>query len=304
VSATPAAIEIANLRKDYGRRSAIRDLTLTVGQGEVFGFLGPNGAGKSTTIKILVGLVAPTDGSAAILGRDVRDPDARADVGYLPENFKYHDWLTGEGVLDLHGCLAGMDSADRARRIPRVLATVGLADRGGDRLRGYSKGMTQRIGLAVALLHQPRVVLLDEPTSALDPVGRREVRDIIRRLRDEGVTVFLNSHLLGEVELVCDRVAIVNEGWVVAAGTPGELVRSGRRLRITLDRVDDAVIALVGPIAEVVDVDDDQLIIDVDDADHVATVVDAMVHGGYRVFAVVPERASLEDEFVRLVSGG
>lgn len=187
-------------------------LDLTVQPGEVFGFLGPNGAGKTTTVKILLGLVAPTSGSSHLLGRPSGNAEARRRVGYLPENFRFHDWLTGYQLLDFHARLAGVEAAERRARIPRVLDMVGLGGRGNDRIRGYSKGMTQRIGLAQAIIHEPDLVLLDEPTSALDPVGRREVRDLIRSLRARGMTVFLNSHLLSEVEMVCDRVAIVEIG--------------------------------------------------------------------------------------------
>src|SRR5262249_36624094 len=161
---------------------ALHDLTLSVRPGEVFGFLGPNGAGKTTTVKILLGLVRPSGGEARIFGTPTSDPAARRQVGYLPENFRFQEWLTGVELLELHGALADLSGADRARRIPEVLRLVGLADRGGDRIKSYSKGMQQRIGLAQAILHNPRLILLDEPTSALDPLGRREVRDLIRVL--------------------------------------------------------------------------------------------------------------------------
>ena len=225
-----AAIEISNLRKEYGRKVALEDLSLSVQPGEVFGFLGPNGAGKTTTIKVLLGLVRPTSGHARIFGVPSSDPEARRHVGYLPENFRFQDWLTGIELLELHADLADMPRADRERRIPEALHLVGLGDRGGDRIRGYSKGMLQRIGLAQAIIHNPRLVLLDEPTSALDPIGRREVRDLIRTLSARGMTVFLNSHLLSEVEMVCDRVAIIDRGRVVRSGRLDDLVTPGRSL--------------------------------------------------------------------------
>src|SRR6185436_4102103 len=196
---TPA-IEITHLHKAYGRKIALHDLDLTVQPGEVFGFLGPNGAGKTTTVKVLLGLVHPTRGEARIFGQPAGDPDARRRIGYLPENFRFHDWLTGADLLDFHCRLARLTAEERRERIPRVLDQVGLSGRGQDRVRGYSKGMTQRIGIAQAIIHEPDLVLLDEPTSALDPVGRREVRDLIHGLRARGMTVFLNSHLLSEVE--------------------------------------------------------------------------------------------------------
>ena len=212
-SAVPA-IATSSLRKDFGTRVALHDLTLAVQPGEVFGFLGPNGAGKTTAMKILLGLVRPTGGEALVFGRSPAEPAARRRVGYLPEHFRFQEWATGAELLDFHGRLAGLGGSELAGRIPELLERVGLAGRGGERVRRYSKGMTQRLGLALALLARPDLVLLDEPTSALDPVGRREVRELVRELAAGGVTVFLNSHLLTEVEAVCDRVAIVTQaGW-------------------------------------------------------------------------------------------
>jgi ABC-2 type transport system ATP-binding protein len=225
-----AAIDITRLRKEYGRKVALEDLSLSVQPGEVFGFLGPNGAGKTTTIKVLLGLVKPSSGQARIFGIPSTDPEARRQVGYLPENFRFQDWLTGTELLELHADLADMSRAERSQRIPEVLRLVGLGDRGDDRIRGYSKGMLQRIGLAQAVIHNPRLVLLDEPTSALDPIGRREVRDLIRGLAARGMTVFLNSHLLSEVEMVCDRVAIIDRGRVVRSGRLPDLVTPGQSL--------------------------------------------------------------------------
>jgi ABC-2 type transport system ATP-binding protein len=229
-STPSAAVEIVNLRKTYGRKVALEDLSLSIQPGEVFGFLGPNGAGKTTTVKVLLGLVRPTSGQARIFGIPATHPDARREVGYLPENFRFQDWLTGQELLELHADLADMSSDERKRRIPEVLRLVGLADRGNDRIKSYSKGMLQRIGLAQAILHDPRLVLLDEPTSALDPIGRREVRDLIRGLANRGMTVFLNSHLLSEVEMVCDRVAIIDRGRVVRSGRLSDMVSANQSL--------------------------------------------------------------------------
>jgi ABC-2 type transport system ATP-binding protein len=281
---------------------ALHDLSLVVQPGEVFGFLGPNGAGKTTTIKILTGLVFPTAGQARIFGRPVDRRPARRDVGYLPETFRFHDWMTGRGLLDFHGRLAGLSAAERQSRIPEVLALVGLAERGGDRIRGYSKGMTQRIGLAQALLHRPRLVLLDEPTSALDPVGRREVRDLIRGLRERGITVFLNSHLLSEVEMVCDRVAIVDHGHVVCTGRLTDLVGSTPELRMTLDRVDAALLALVERHARVLEVRERTVRLGVCDVEVGAVIAEAVVRAGYRLYGLVPTQQSLEEVFLRLVT--
>src|SRR5215831_12353182 len=209
------AIESQGLRKQFGEKTAVADLTLTVRQGEVFGFLGPNGAGKTTSIKMLLGLVKPSAGTAQVLGRRLGNLEARARIGFLPEHFRFHDWLTGREFLQFHGRLYHIPRGRLNSRIAELIAQVDLEDAADLRLREYSKGMLQRIGLAQALLGQPELVFLDEPTSGLDPLGRLLVRDIIRDLRREGTTVFLNSHLLGEVEVSCDRVAFVRKGVVV-----------------------------------------------------------------------------------------
>ncbi|MFI5844016.1 ATP-binding cassette domain-containing protein [Catenuloplanes sp. NPDC051500] len=227
--AGPAAW-VDGLRKRYRRRVAVDGVSFTVGRGEVVGLLGPNGAGKTTVIKMLLGLVRPDAGETMLLGRPARDPRARARVGYLPELFRYQPWLTAAEVLTLHARLAGVPPQHE------VLASVGLADRAQDRVGGFSKGMQQRLGLAVALAARPEFVVLDEPTSALDPIGRADVRDLVLSLKERGVAVLLNSHLIGEVERVCDRVVILDRGRVAASGTLGELL-GGRELRLHLDGV-------------------------------------------------------------------
>lgn len=303
-SAAPPAISVRRLRKEYGRKIALHDLSLTVGTGEVFGFLGPNGAGKTTTVKILLGLVRPTAGTVLIFGQPAGDPAARRRIGYLPENFRFHHWMTGEALLDFHGRLAGLSAEQRRRRIPEVIQQVGLAGRGGDRIRSYSKGMTQRIGIAQAILHRPDLVLLDEPTSALDPIGRREVRDLIRALRAEGMTVFLNSHLLSEIELVCDRVAIIDRGQVVCSGRLDQLVQETPELRITLDRVDRPLLRLLNEFGRVLDAEEATATLAIDDPEVAPAVAEAVVRAGYRLYGLVPSRRSLEDVFVDLVTGG
>jgi ABC-2 type transport system ATP-binding protein len=302
----PLAVETRALRKVYGRSVVVNDLSLTVRQGEVFGFLGPNGAGKTTSVKMLMGLIRPTSGQAWLLGRPLGDREAKRKIGFLPELFRFHDWLSGEELLDLHGKLYGMSSAERRRRIPEVLELVGLAERRKDLVHSYSKGMQQRAGLAQALLNDPSVVFLDEPTSALDPVGRLEVRNIIRTLRDSGKTVFLNSHLLSEVEMVCDRVAIINRGPVAAIGTVHELLRrepvvalvvgdTGFDLRGLLERHGD-----LRSVERTGDRITAQLAVS-DDAS-IATVVDELVRAGVPVYAVTPHGPTLEELFFEIVS--
>jgi len=291
------------LRKEYGRRVALHELTLEVGRGEVFGFLGPNGAGKTTAVKVLTGLVRPTSGTAEVLGRPAGDSEVRRAVGYLPEHFRFQEWATAEDLLHFHGRLAGMPAAARRSRIPEVLELVGLSGRGGDRIKRYSKGMTQRIGLALALLARPELVLLDEPTSALDPVGRRDVRLIVRALAGGGVTVFLNSHLLSEVEAVCDRVAVVDRGRVVASGRLGDLVGPVAQLRIAVDRVDRELLSAVAAHGEVTEVEGTTVTLAVDQLDVGPAVAELVIARGYRLYGLIPVTASLEDVFVRLVGG-
>jgi ABC-2 type transport system ATP-binding protein len=217
----PRALTVSGLSKRYGSVEALRGVHLEVGEGELVGLLGPNGSGKSTLVKIAVGLVRPTGGAAEVAGHRAGSRPARAALGYLAELFRFPGWYTAQEVLDLHQRLAGSDGGAEERR--RLLELVALADAADRRVEGMSKGMQQRLGIAQALVGEPRLLLLDEPTSALDPVGRRVVRELLEQLRARGVSVLLNSHLLSEVELVCDRVAILRAGELVASGTPAEL---------------------------------------------------------------------------------
>jgi ABC-2 type transport system ATP-binding protein len=296
------AIKTDDLAKRFGRTLALDGLTMTVERGEVFGFLGPNGAGKTTAVKLLLGLARPTGGTARVLGAPIGDRATRARVGYLPELFRYQPWLRGREVLELHAALGRMPRSRRRADIATALGLVGLVDRAESLVGTYSKGMQQRLGLAVALLGSPELVFLDEPTSALDPVGRLDVRSIIRAARDRGTTVFLNSHLLTEVERVCDRVAIVDEGRLIAAGRLDELL-GAPVLRMRVTDVAPAVIAALAKFGRV-EVEGDRLTIDPIDPARVPDVVAAIVATGGRVHDVDAGRGSLEDRFVALVTGG
>lgn len=212
---TDLAIEAVGLCKQFGGKTAVSNLTLQVKRGEIFGFLGPNGAGKTTSVKMLLGLTTPTAGSATLLGQPLGDRITRAKIGFLPEHFRFHEWLKAAEFLDLHGRLHQMPAAVRRQTIPDLLQLVGLQDRAQTSLRAFSKGMLQRIGLAQALLNEPELLFLDEPTSGLDPLGRRLVRDVINQLRQRGTAVFLNSHLLSEVEQTCDRVTFIRQGEIL-----------------------------------------------------------------------------------------
>jgi ABC-2 type transport system ATP-binding protein len=299
---TEPVIVTHGLVKRYGSTVALAGLDLTVGRGEVFGFLGPNGAGKTTAVKLLVGLTSPTSGSGRLLGAPLGDRDARLRLGYLPELFRYQPWLTGREVLHLHCELARLERGSWRVEIETALETVGLAGRGDDRVATYSKGMQQRLGLGVALLGQPELVLLDEPTSALDPEGRQDVRRIIAGLRGRGVTVFLNSHLLGEVERVCDRVAIVDRGRVVASQPVAELV-AARSVRIQVRGLGPAEMAPLADFGRMVR-DGEWLTFTDVDPDGVPDIVAAIVAAGGRVAAVLPGRESLEDRFFELLAEG
>ena len=295
-----AAIVTMGLTKTYGSVTAVAGLSMAVPRGEVFGFLGPNGAGKTTAVKLLLGLARPTSGSATVLGARAGDASARRRIGYLPELFRYQAWLSAYEVLVLHCHLARIPKPRIRAEVERSLVTVGLAERAHDRVGTFSKGMQQRLGLGVALLGNPEVVFLDEPTSALDPVGRKDVRDIIRSLRDHGMTVFLNSHLLGEVEQVCDRVAVVHRGTVIASG-PLEALLSDSGVRVRVDGLGVATGKLrrFGHLHR----DGDWISIDGVTLETVPELVAEIVALGGRVYAVEPRHQSLEDRFMELLGG-
>ncbi|GAB1817725.1 ABC transporter ATP-binding protein [Herbidospora sp. RD11066] len=266
----------------------------------MLGLLGPNGAGKTTVIKMMLGLVRPDAGEVMLLGRPVTDPQARAKVGYLPELFRYQPWLTAREVLDLHVRLAAADVPEKELR--DTLGLVGLADRAGDRVGGFSKGMQQRLGLAVALVARPEFVVLDEPTSALDPIGRADVRDLVLSLKERGVAVLLNSHLIGEVERVCDRVVILDKGRVAASGTLAELLGSSE-VRLRLEKLTpeaEARLAQAGPVNHDGDVVTVALAADLG-GDEIPDLVADLVGLGVRVHAVEPGRVSLEDRLLDIL---
>jgi ABC-2 type transport system ATP-binding protein len=297
------AVWCSGLRKRYRRQIAVDGVSFTVGRGEVVGLLGPNGAGKTSVIKILLGLVRPDAGEVLLLGRPARNPDARAHVGYLPELFRYQPWLTAAEVLALHVRLAGVAVPAREQR--ECLAVVGLADRASDRVGGFSKGMQQRLGLAVALVGRPHLVVLDEPTSALDPIGRADVRDLLLSLKDRGVAVLLNSHLIGEVERVCDRVVILDKGRVAASGTLPELLGQ-RELRLRLDGVTAAAAARLAAAGRLTRTGNAFTVMlpAEQDGTTVPDLVADLVGMGVRVHAVEPARISLEERLLDILRTG
>ena len=293
------AVQTVELTKRFGKTIALAGLTMTVPRGEVFGFLGPNGAGKTTAVKLLLGLLKPTSGQGSLLGRPLGDLRARRRIGYLPELFRYQSWLTAREVLALHCELAPLPLASWKEEIQTVLDTVGLTERANDRVGTFSKGMQQRLGLGAALLGEPELVFLDEPTSALDPVGRHDVREIIRGLASRGTAVFLNSHLLSEVEQVCDRVAVVDHGRVISSGTMDELL-GGTAVRVRVSGLTQAnknELAKFGNI----DDEDEQLTFTSLAAERVPELVSAIVALGGRVYEVAPRHQTLEDRFLQLL---
>jgi ABC-2 type transport system ATP-binding protein len=299
-SAASPAIHAVGLSKRFGEMVAVNALSMTVKRGEVFGFLGPNGAGKTTVVKLLLGLARPTSGEALVLGAPLGDRQARRRIGYLPELFRFQALLTAREVLRLHCRLLALPKPAWDEEARRALETVDLLERGDDRIGTFSKGMQQRLGLGVALLGNPALVVLDEPTSALDPVGRHDVREIILGLRERGSTVFLNTHLLEEAEHVCDRVAVIDHGTAVATGSLDELL--GRHLSVRLK---------VAGLGE----DwwrglsrfgrwqrrNEWAVVDGVDPSRIADLVSELVALGGRIEAVIPEHQSLEARFLELL---
>jgi ABC-2 type transport system ATP-binding protein len=293
-------IEVRDLTKRYGSTLAVDALSFDVRPGMVTGFLGPNGAGKTTAVKLLVGLALPTAGQGWVLGAPIGDLATRRHLGYLPELFRYQGWMKAREVLGLHCELSGMARSDWKKEIELALDLVGLAERADDKVEGFSKGMQQRLGLGVALLGRPELVLLDEPTSALDPVGRHDVREIIRRLKARGTAVFLNSHLLSEVEQVCDRLAVVDHGRVIATGTMGQILGQDGAVRVRVTGLTPAIRVGLQGYGSLED-EGEWLTFCGLAPERVPDLVGDIVRQGGRVYAVEPRHETLEDRFLQLL---
>ena len=300
-SPSSPALVTSGRRKTFGDKVAVADLTLNVERGEVFGFLGPNGAGKTTAVKMLLGLITPTAGQGQLLGKPLGDYRARTRVGFLPEHFRFHDWLTATEFLTLHARLYQMPQELIAQRVPKLLELVGLEPHARKKLGAFSKGMLQRIGLAQAILNDPEVVILDEPTSGLDPVGRRLVRDIIRDLRQQGTTVFLNSHLLSEVEITCDRVAFIKNGEIIRTSALQTLVEGELTVEVRARNLRPEVVAGLGRWSQNPRADGEHLSLTLADESQVAAVNRYLVEQGVEVYALRPQHISLEDLFIQIV---
>lgn len=295
------AIKTDQLRKVFGEYAAVKGLTLQVEQGEVFGFLGPNGAGKTTSIKMLLGLISPSSGTASLLGKPIGDRDAMSSIGFLPEHFRFQEWLTAREFLTLHGQLLRMKADDLAARMDELLERVGLADYRNKLLRTFSKGMLQRVGLAQALLNRPALIFLDEPTSGLDPVGRRLVRDVIREVRAQGTAVFLNSHLLSEIEVTCDRVAFIRHGEVVRVLELAALSTDETSLSIRVSNFPAEALMGLSQWGKDIQMDGEHISMVIQSDAVLPAITRYLVSERAEVFAISPNRRSLEDIFIETV---
>ena len=303
-----AAIQIDNLTKDYPfgflhlkTKRSLEGLTMRVEDGEVFGFLGPNGAGKSTTIKLLVGLIFPTAGTAQILGKPISDISMHQDIGYLPEQPYFYDYLTAAELLDYFARFHNLKGTDRRERVARMLKKVGLETARKIQLRKYSKGMLQRVGLAQAILHDPRVVILDEPMSGLDPLGRREVRDIILELKREGRTVLFSTHILSDAEMLCDRVGVIVGGKLRGVGAPDEIVGiKAHGMEILFELIGEAAGA-ASALLEKATRTGNRYRLHVEEAE-VYPTIETLREAGARILSVAQMKASLEEYFMHLIA--
>jgi ABC-2 type transport system ATP-binding protein len=297
-------IETRGLHKHYGSIEALRGVTLAVEKGQIYGLLGQNGAGKTTLIKILLGITRLTDGEARLLGEPAGVVGIRARVGYLPEDHQFPGYHTGYSLMDFYGQLYGVPRDDRRRKIPEKLELVGIAGRMNSKIKTYSKGMKQRLGIAQALLHHPEVIFLDEPTDGVDPMGRREIRELMGRLKAEGYTIFLNSHLLGEVEQVCDRVAILQKGGLVREGTVADLTATKGlyRMRVAPGQAfPEAAVRALG--IELTAVDERTWQLEVPEGKTIDPVVKLIVDSGLSLRHLVEKKMSLEEVFMATVEG-
>ena len=306
------AIETTHLHKAYGTNVAVQDLTLQVKRGEVFGFLGPNGAGKTTSIKMLLNLVTPTSGSGQILGAPLGNAAARAKIGYLPEHFRFHTWLKAWEFLDFHGRMFRIEPSRRKAIIPDLLELVGLGDRAETKLSAFSKGMTQRIGLAQALMNDPDLVLLDEPTSGLDPIGRKLMRDIIEGLRNEGTAVFINSHLLSEIEQTCDRVAFIRNGEVLEVNEMATLNQTALRVALRLRQPTPELVQQIDSFSDRIRIDfqatnvnnsADVIYLEAECEEELPNLVTWLVDNGHAIYELSPKRITLEERFLQVIKG-
>jgi ABC-2 type transport system ATP-binding protein len=294
-------IEIKNLAKQYGKIEALKGVTLNVEKGEIFGLLGQNGAGKTTMIKILLGITKPSFGQAALLGAPTGSPGVRRRVGYLPEDHRFPDYHTGYSLLDFYGSLLDVPRSEKRRRIEEMLEVVGIKKRMNYKIRTYSKGMKQRLGIAQAIFHDPEIIFLDEPTDGVDPLGRREIRELLTQLKEEGKTIFLNSHLLGEVELICDRVAILDRGEMIRMGTTEELTQQQGLYVIGLAKGQEFPREDVVRLGYDVSRNEEGWEVGLKEGQNIDAVVDLLRSRGLSLRHLSEKRQTLEDLFIQTV---
>jgi ABC-2 type transport system ATP-binding protein len=295
----PSAISITNLTKRFGAVKAVQDLSLEVEQGEVFGFLGPNGAGKTTTLRVLLGLLFPTSGTARLLDISITDPRSRARVGYLPETPSIKRFLTAEEYLTYSAMLAGVGGLPE--KVSSLLQTVGLVEARKRRVGEFSKGMLQSLGLAQALISDPDLLILDEPTAGLDPIAHKEIRDLILAQKGKGKTVFLSSHLLSDVERTCDRIAILNQGRLQKLGRIQDLAEVRERLKLTVSEVSESLLSSLRQLSPALTVERNILYLDTQGRDLSEEVIKHVKASGVKLLSMEVERESLEDLFYRTV---
>jgi ABC-2 type transport system ATP-binding protein len=301
-----SVIETRKLRKDYGKIQALKGVSLKVEKGQIYGLLGQNGAGKTTLIKILLGTVRITDGEAELLGAPAGTTGVRARVGYLPEDHQFPGYHSGYSLMDFYAQLYGVSPDDRRRKIPEILETVGIAGRMKSKIKTYSKGMKQRLGIAQAMLHDPELIILDEPTDGVDPLGRREIRELMARLKEKGHTIFLNSHLLGEVELICDRVAILQKGELVREGTIADLTRQKGRYEMAVapgQQFPADVITKMGFTVAALPDRPEMFEISITDSQTIDAVVRMLAEKNLQLRHLVEKKQSLEEAFLATVEG-
>jgi ABC-2 type transport system ATP-binding protein len=308
---TDHVVQIENIRKVFrvgfwGRRvTAVDQLSLDVRRGEVFGFLGPNGAGKTTTLKMLMGLIYPTSGQARIFGHPVGDPAAKAKLGFLPESPYFYDYLTSQEFLSFYGHLFGLWGAVLNKRVDELLDLVGMTHARDLQLRKFSKGMLQRVGIAQALINDPELVVLDEPMSGLDPIGRKEVRDLIFRLKESGKTVMFSSHILHDAELLCDRVAMIMKGRLVACGPVTELIEQGatHQVEVVVDQLTPEGLEHLRPLSDKVVTQGGRVMVVLRSPQQVDSALDVIRASKAKLVSLTPHKSSLEELFIREAKG-
>jgi ABC-2 type transport system ATP-binding protein len=298
-------IQTENLSKHFnrGKLRALDGVSLQVGAARVFGLLGPNGAGKTTLVKLLLAILHPTSGTATLFGKSVSDYELRRRIGYLPENHRYPDFLKGGAVMNYFGRFAGVPKAQRQQRIPELLKLVGMEKWATTKIRKYSKGMMQRLGLAVAMINDPDLLLLDEPTDGVDPIGRKEIRDIILHLKQQGKTIFINSHLLSEVEMVCDEVAIMNKGKIIVQGPVAQLTNIGLSYRIETAALNETAKAKLLEKFAKLGLQNGHVDVTVQDHAELNRLIDYLRENQTEIHAIVPQRRTLEESFFAAIKG-